>query len=79
MKPDQNLIQISGYNHERCDRNRQGGGVLPCSLLEVIAIEINPKCSKPFLSLSWYRPGDFEWIKTVHQVLEAERKKIWKY
>ena len=91
---DKNLIQISEYGHERCDRSRQEGVVLvyikdsinyearshlPCSLLELTAIEIKPNCSKPFLLLSRYRPpnyksDDFEQIETVDQVLEAEGK-----
>ena len=72
---DENLIQISGYNHDRCERNRQGGVVLvyikdcinyearshlPSSLLELIAIEIKPKFSKPFLLLLWYRPPNYK-------------------
>ena len=61
--------------------NYEARSHLPCSLLELIAIEIKPKYGKPFLLLSWYRPpdyklDDFEQIETVYQVLEAEGKEI---
>ena len=49
-------IEIDGYNHERYDRNRHGGGVciyLKSSFnvpshqdgLELISLEIKPKCA----------------------------------
>ena len=65
------LINLSGYNLIRRDRNRSGGGVcayirncinyrrrwdLENEFLELIALEINKPNSKPFLVLCWYRP-----------------------
>ena len=57
--------EIYGYNHERCDRNRHGGGLciyLKSSInyevvdvashqddLELISLEIKPKCAKFFI------------------------------
>ena len=62
-------VSILGYNLRR-DRNRHGGGVaiflretlnfehrtdIKAENLEIICIEIKPKCSKPFFVLAWYR------------------------
>ena len=65
-------IMINNYSKPaRCDRNRQGGGVavyvkdtisyktrndLPTSGLEIVCIEVMPKCSSSFIVLAWYRP-----------------------
>ena len=64
-------VSIVGYNLLRRDRNRHGGGVtiflretlnfeqrtdIKAENLEIICIEIKPKCSKPFFVLAWYRP-----------------------
>ena len=65
------VLQIAGYNFERLDRDRAGGGVAfyirdtikyivrkdaPSSSLELICAEITPPKSSPFCILSWYRP-----------------------
>ena len=64
-------ITLSGYNLERRDRNKQGGGVcvylrnslnykrrfdLENSDLEIIILEIIKPNSQPFLVTTWYRP-----------------------
>ena len=65
------VLQIAGYNFERLDRDRAGGGVdfyirdtfkyivrkdAPSSSLELICAKITPSKSSPFCILSWYRP-----------------------
>ena len=68
-------VSIVGYNLLRRDRNRHGGGVaiflretlnfehrtdIKAENLEIICIEIKPKCSKLFFVLAWYRPPNYE-------------------
>ena len=65
------LIRVDGYNLERNDRNKNGGGValyiqnninyvvrddLVPNNLEIIAIEISKPKAKPFIVSTWYRP-----------------------
>ena len=62
---------MEGYQFDRYDRNRNGGGVafyirdslevdiredLPVSSLELRCIEVKPVRTKPFFVVSWYRP-----------------------
>lgn len=66
-----NSVALSGYNLERRDRDKHGGGVcvylrnsinykrrtdLEDSNLEMIVLEISKPNSKPFLITTWYRP-----------------------
>ena len=59
----------------RCDWNRQGGGVavyvkdtishkirddLPIGGLEIVCIEVQLRCSSPFIVLAWYRPPNYD-------------------
>ena len=68
-------VSVPGYTVLRCDRNTHGGGVaiyfrdtvnlehrtdLKTDNLEMICIELKPKCSKPFILLAWYRPPNYE-------------------
>ena len=65
------LTSVAGYQQERLDRTRNGGGVsiyvrdsiknkrrldVPTNDLELICIESQPPKSKFFLVLAWYRP-----------------------
>ena len=89
--------EIDGYNHERYDRNRHGGGVciyLKSSInyevvdvashqdgLEIISLEIKPKCAKSFILIAWYRPPKHDIssiykIKDVCQALDIRQKEI---
>ena len=62
---------MAGYQQERLDRTRNGGGVsiyvrdsikykrrldVPTDDLELICIKVEPPKSKSFLVLAWYRP-----------------------
>ena len=66
-----NLVSIPGYNLERRDRNRNGGGVafyisdvvnyqlnqeLAQDPLEWLCIKIQKPKSEPFIVGTWYRP-----------------------
>ena len=66
-----NLVSIPGYNLERRDRNRNGGGIafyirdainyelmheLAQDPLEWLCIKVQKHKSKPFLVGTWYRP-----------------------
>ena len=74
-KTEEKQVSIPGYTVLRCDRNSHGGGVaiylrdtlnfehrtdLKTDNLEMICIELKPKCSKPFILLAWYRPPNYE-------------------
>ena len=65
------LTSVAGYQQERLDRTKDGGGVsiyvrdsikykrrldVPADDLELICIEVEPPKSKSFLVLAWYRP-----------------------
>ena len=65
------LSSVPGYQQERLDRTRNGGGVsiyirdsikykrrldVPKDDLELICIEVQPPKNKPFLVIVWYRP-----------------------
>ena len=65
------LLKIENYKIERCDRNREGGGIalyikdsikyhvrkdLPEKSLELLCIEVEPLKARPFFVISWYRP-----------------------
>ena len=80
------LFSIDGYNHERCDRNRHGGGVLiyikdtitydrldisksEVDSLETVAIQIKPKCAKPFVIIAWCRPPKHN----INDILNIEK------
>ena len=68
------LLAVPGYQHQRLDRNCNGGGVflyirdslayklrnaVPSEDLELICVEIQPPKSKPYFLISWCRPpGD---------------------
>ena len=67
------MVEITGYELVRRDRNRRGGGVaiyvkntypfilrndLIPNNLEAICIELTPQKSRPLLILTWYRPPD---------------------
>ena len=85
-------VSVEGYNILRCDRNSYGGGVaiylrdtlnfeLRIDNLEMICIEMKPKCSKPFFVLAWYRPPKYETetlteVNTLLEALEKEQKEI---
>ena len=65
------------------DRNRHGGGVciyLKSSInyemldvpshqvgLELISLEIKPKCAKSFILIAWYRPPKHD-ISSIHKI-----------
>ena len=74
-KTEEKQVSIPGYTVLRCDRNSHGGGVaiylrdtlnfehrtdLKTDNLEMIYIELKPKCSKPFILLPWYRQPNYE-------------------
>ena len=75
--------EIDGYNQERYDCNRHGGGVciyLKSSSnyevvdvashqdgLKLISLEIKPKCAKPFILIAWYRPPKHD-ISSIHKI-----------
>ena len=89
-------VSAEGYNILRCDRNSYGGGVaiylrdtlnyelrtdITTENLEMICIEMEPKCSKPFFVLAWYRPPKYETetlteVNTLLETLEKEQKEI---
>ena len=90
-------ITIENYSEPlRCDRNRHGGGVavfvkesisysvrtdLPIGDLEIVCIEVKPKCSSPFVILAWYRPPKYDTLsftelEHVLKVLDSEGKEI---
>ena len=94
--PD-SYITIENYSEPvRCDRNRHGGGVavfvkesisysvrtdLPIGDLEIVCIEVKPKCSSPFVILAWYRPPKYDTLsftelEHVLKVLDSEGKEI---
>ena len=65
------LSSVPGYQQERLDRTRNGGGVsiyirdsikykrrldVPKDDLELICIEVQPPKNKPFLVIVWYKP-----------------------
>ena len=81
------LTNIPGYQQERRDRARNGGGVsiyvrdtikyklrseVPTDDLEIICIGINPSKGKSFLILAWYRPPN-DAFSSFHK-LEMFRK-----
>ena len=89
--------KIDGYNHEQYDHNRHGRGVciyLKSSIdyevvaiashqdgLELISLEIKPKCAKSFILIAWYRPpkhdiSSIHKIKDVCQALDIRQKEI---
>ena len=70
-KISKDLLKIENYKIERCDRNREGGGIalyikdgikyhvskdLPEKSLELLCIEVEPLKARPFFVISWYRP-----------------------
>ena len=89
-------VSIAGYTILRCDRNSHGGSVaiylrdtlnfelrtdLKTENLEMICIEMKPKCSKPFFVLAWYRPPKYETetlteVNTLLETLDKEQKEI---
>ena len=90
-------ITIENYSEPvRCDRNRHEGGVaffvkefisysvqtyLPIGDLEIVCIEVKPKCSSPFVILAWYRPPKYDTfsfteLEHVLKVLDSEGKEI---
>ena len=89
-------VSIVGFNLLRRDRNRHGGGVaiflretlnfehrtdIKAENLEIICIEIKPKCSKPFFVLAWYRPPNYETetleeLNDLLELLDKENKEI---
>ena len=90
-KTEEEQASIPGYTVLRCDRNSHGGGVaiylrdtlkfehrtdLKTDDLEVICIELKPKCSKPFILLAWYRPPNYEieMLTEVNTLLETLEK-----
>ena len=93
-KIEEEQVSIPGYTVLRCDRNSHGGGVaiyfrdtlnfehrtdLKTDNLEMICIELKPKCSKPFILLAWYRPPNYETetlteVNTLLETLEKEQK-----
>ena len=93
-KTEDEQVSIPGYTVLRCDRNSHGGGVaiqlrdtlnfehrtdLKTDNLEMICIELKPRCSKPFILLAWYRPPNCETetlteVNTLLETLEKERK-----
>ena len=80
----------------RCDRNRQGGGVaiyvkdtisykirddLPIGGLEIVCIEVQLRCSSPFIVLARYRPPNYDKLRLIEleqilQILDSENKEI---
>ena len=65
------LLKVKGYQCDRYDRNRNGGGVafyirdslevdiredIPFCSLELRCIKVKPVRAKPFFVVSWYRP-----------------------
>ena len=93
-KTEEEQVSIPGYTVLRCDRNSHGGSVaiylrdtlnfehrtdLKTDNLEMICIELKPKCSKPFILLAWYRPPNYETetlteVNTLLETLEKEQK-----
>ena len=80
----------------RCDLNRQGGGVaiyvkdtisykirddLPIGGLEIVCIEVQLRCSSPFIVLAWYRPPNYDKLRLIEleqilQILDSDNKEI---
>ena len=80
----------------RCDRNRQGGGVaiyvkdtisykirddLPIGDFEIVCIEVQLRCSSPFIVLAWYRPPNYNKLRLIEleqilQILDSENMEI---
>ena len=93
-KTEEEQVSTPGYTVLRCDRNSHDGGVaiylrdtlnfehridLKTDNLEMICIELKPKCSKPFILLAWYRPPNYETetlteVNTLLETLEKEQK-----
>ena len=89
-------VSIVGYNLLRRDRNRHGGGAaiflretlnfenrtdIKAENLEIICIEIKPKCSKPFFVLASYRLPNYETetleeLNDLLELLDKENKEI---
>ena len=86
-------MTIENYSEPiRCDRNRHGSRVavflkslfhivseLICRLfyLEIVCIEVKPKCSSPFVRLAWYKPPKYDTfsfaeLEHVPKVLDSE-------
>ena len=72
-KISKDLLKIENYRIERCDRNREGGGIalyikdgikyhvrkdLPEKSIELLCIEVEPLKARPFFVISWYCPLD---------------------
>ena len=87
-KAEEEQVSIPGYTVLRCDRNSHGGDVaiylrdtlnfehrtdLKTDNLEMICIELKPKCSEPFILLAWYRPPNYETetLTEVNTLLET--------
>ena len=93
-KTEEEQVSVPGNTVLRFDRNSHGGGVaiylrdtlnfehrpdLKTDNLEMICIELKPKCSKPFILLAWYRPPNYETetlteVNTLLETLEKEQK-----
>ena len=94
--PDSYITTENYSELVRCDRNRHGCGVavfvkesisysvrtdLLIGDLEIVCIEVKPKCSSPFVILAWYRPPKYDMfsfteLEHVLKVLDSEVKKI---
>ena len=93
-KTEEEQISVPGYTVLPCDRYSHDGSVaiylrdtlnfkhrtdLKTDNLEMICIELKPKCSKPFILLAWYRPPNYETetlkeVNTLLETLEKEQK-----
>ena len=75
VKLKKNKFQFQAIQSWHCDKNSHGGGVatylrdtlnfehrtdLKTDNLEMICIELKPKCTKPFILLAWYRPSNYK-------------------
>ena len=90
-------ITVENYSEPvRCDRNRHGGGVavfvkesisysvrtdLLIGDLEIVCIEVKPKCSSPVVILAWYIPPKYDTfsfteLEHVLKVLDSEGREI---
>ena len=90
-------MTIENYSEPvRCDRNRHEGLVavfvkesisysvqtdLPVGDLEIVCIEVKPRCSSPFVILAWYMPPKYDTLsftelEHVLKVLDSEGKEI---
>ena len=90
------LTKVSGYQQIRLYRTSHGGGIsiyvrdsinfkprddIPIDGLELICIETEPRKSKPFLVIAWYRPpsdlvGSFDKLEKALAFLDREGKEV---